>query len=124
MTAVKTTQPAPLAFDVIVTAVEGGIGYWAMIDSYDWKEPTFEPRNTRYTASAKITCEGKAYRIDFLTVRRAFQLLRRGPLTSPAEATRGRLIGQQFISADDREIDANDADIIVQLGLFGQVVYG
>lgn len=111
---------------IITTAIEGGINYWANVLDYKWTDPELNKGDTVYSAYAKIveTDENKTHEIKHPVIKKAFATLRRGQVEGLAEDYRARLIGQLHLSAEDMDIDAADADIVVQVGLFGKVIYG
>ena len=85
--------------DIITTAVEGGINYWAV--------GTQRPSVWREEESST---EGP---------RRWFDIgyaVRRGLPLAVAE-------GYVGLPVDAGDVDADQADVIVQLGVFGEVVY-
>lgn len=102
--------------DVMTTAIEGGINYWASIDTVSQIEDPTEILGWRYDAARVVDLEdGEEYTINLDTIARG---LNRIAKIQP----RGR------IAAADRDMDAGDldaidADIIVQFGLFGEHVY-
>ena len=108
---------------VITTAVEGGIGYWSVCHSYKWDgvptraviqqfdEETGEP-------------EGECYTVDRAFIAKALDRL--------TDLSKPRLTGEEItkyiifgvLDDDPGDIDADAADVIVQVGCFGEVVYG
>lgn len=92
--------------DIIITAVEGGINYWADVTEYR-NEP----------GKGKVTLvdveEGSTYTVTATQASDAAQeVVRLYPNTR----------GAGYILADN--IDAEAADMIVQVACFGEVVYG
>ena len=90
-------------YDIFVTAIEGGINHWARIEAVH--HPTEgEPFN------AAITVEG-----EFHTI-------------TPDTIAHGLLLSGRFqrhiVLRDSGDIDALDADYIIQHGLFEELVYG
>ncbi|HXH32844.1 MAG TPA: hypothetical protein VNJ54_00370 [Plantibacter sp.] len=123
-----------LRFDVFVTALEGGIGYWSECEKYHWVMPTTTPT---YDARHEEDIEGfhaiirdvgeqddteKVYRIDQYTISRGLSLAR----GEWRDKLRWNCGGPPPIVVDEEgwDHDAWDADCIVQLGLFGEVPYG
>ena len=113
-----------LLFTTFITAMEGGIGYWAECSTYRWTKPDSEDREDRegFEALVYVEGEGEAQRIDAAVIARGFELLQ-------DEATRvSRPIREAGLRAwfvpDHADLDAQDADVIVQLGLLGEIVYG
>ena len=92
--------------DIIITAVEGGINYWAAIIEYE-----------NGPGKGKVTLEdmyeGGTYTVTAGQATAAAQeVMRLYPKTR----------GAGYIKADD--IDGEAADMIVQVACFGQIVYG
>ncbi|MFM1966833.1 MAG: phage MyraDee, partial [Actinomycetota bacterium] len=112
--------------DVFVTAMEGGIGYWSSCSSYRWsvddsgvddltgfRAVIFDDANDPSPGSPEMTIDRDVILRGYL---RALDLDLRWncePLPHPHQLTE-----------DGWECDAEDADVIVQLGLFNEVRYG
>lgn len=90
--------------DILVTAIEGGIGYWADVEAYS-------PANG--LATIRDAEEGHVFKLTA------------GELTAAAKKVvelYPTSIGAEYIRQED--IDAEAADMIVQVACFGEVVYG
>ena len=125
--------------DVICTAVEGGIGYWSQVEKYKWDNmagPGFTFADIIDIAEdydededGETTSEPPPrYKVDNETIHRALTLLgmaNGGMLDTMyvSESFRSDII-QAMMEKDTGEIDANMADSLVQIGLFGRVKYG
>lgn len=108
--------------DVAITAAEGGIGYWAVIDSY---------RPSRWTASAEDVAQ------DNLEVDDDFVFYTIEPIVDgddPFEAIDvtplllakgiGYAMRAGFLrDGEIGEMDAAEADIVVQFGAFDEQVF-
>ena len=111
--------------DIFVTALEGGIGYWSAASAYHWSNTDGSADLDGFyavvhevdTDTGDYAPEGQ--RIDAAVVRRG---LRRA-MESPYPALR-RLARDLTFDPDEADYDAADADAIVQLGLWGEIVYG
>lgn len=124
--------------DIAITAAEGGIGYWSVIDRYEWKRWASDPEDDT-TGSAEVpedfvfytitydgyagpmTSEEARYRADItpLLIRRGIQLYLSGTLRE------NNLVGRQFDDMDDLAcMDSAEADCVIQLGCFNELVYG
>jgi hypothetical protein len=121
-------------FDIFVTALEGGIGYWSRCSKYRiWTPNTRTSRGDEVADLANFhavihtgSCapEGKGeHRIDRSTVTRAFSRMRSGDVKHLPAEVRKRYV-RAYREHDAGDIDAGAADNIVQIGLFGEVVYG
>jgi hypothetical protein len=117
--------------DIAITAAEGGISYWARIDDYDWKRWSHEDSSMD---NIEVADDFVFYTIEYenpstydpptlsadvtpRTFRMGFQLA----LDLKYEIIT-RLLS---IDRDDwtGEIDADAADVIVQLGVLGKVEF-
>jgi hypothetical protein len=109
--------------DIAITAAEGGIGYWSRIDSYQWSRwsnkdgsnkdvlDDFVFYTIREDPNDDGTYKGKPIKITPAVLRRGYKLFIEG--------------GRHLAEPDEPSVaDANEADVIVQLGCLGEVVYG
>lgn len=109
--------------NIYTTALEGGIGYWAVCDEYrwqylyeDWENNIVKPLDPDQVLVVLSDTEETDFENEHLT---------------PAKIRAGAklLIEKyphlyQIIDDNQFHVDANGADAIVQLGLFGEIVYG
>ncbi len=102
--------------DILTTAVEGGIGYWSVGRNYVWSDdgPT----------SVEIREDGEDiwHTVDRSTIRKGMKILLSGA-TSVHESYL-QTLRQANRDNDAGDIDAEIADMIVQVGVLGDVVYG
>lgn len=110
--------------DLAVTAAEGGIGYWAQMETYEWRRwhGSDNPADALpvaddfvyYTIHALSEDEsefnGPAVDVTPALIKRGFGLYREQGRTLDTD-------GPSYL-------DADAADVIVQLGVYGKVVYG
>ena len=105
--------------NIIVTAIEGGIGYWACLDNTgaDW-----DSKEKGIPVSVwcwKLLKEGKT--LHFLEEEGddefyfSMESLYRGI---------GLAIQEGYWSGDPYDLDGDSADAVFQLGLFEELVYG
>jgi hypothetical protein len=108
---------------IYTTALEGGIGYWAIADEYkwqylyeDWENDIVHPLEPDQVLVVLSDTEDNDFKDEQLT---------------PAKIRAGvKLLIEkyphlyQIINDNEFHVDANGADAVVQLGLFGEVVYG
>lgn len=104
-----------LVLDLFTTAIEGGINYWAVVIDYHYHTTlNSNPVNDVEEFFAYIcdTEDSNAPKmlVDKLTVMRGLCLF---ATTHPDHMRR----------VANEDYDASDADAIVQLGLFGKVIY-
>lgn len=144
----RTEERLEFLHGIFTTALEGGIGYWSVCDTYHWSQKT----EIGYPASdltgfyatlesneddwgvteAYISEQGQfqpitetqTLRVDLDVVERGANLLVEKVLSG--EFTNTYLL--QFVVAwitngGSGDYDACGADLAVQLGLFGEVVY-
>ena len=116
-----------LLFDLFTTACEGGINYWASVTHYQWKDAKGNEDVKGFSASI-VDMEADDYkgedpkRIDRSVIAKGYRLA--------TTEFRDRICWScdkppVVITPDtDWDYDASDADVIAQLGLFGDVVYG
>jgi hypothetical protein len=129
-------KPAPTddpswqyANDMFVTAIEGGINYWSGCRTYHWDREEF------YAVIVDHEDEDDngnrpVYTIDREVIERGMALFVAGfrydgdkedtPLRHGMDYVRESILTK----GEDGDFDAGDADNVVQLGLFGKVVYG
>jgi hypothetical protein len=106
---------------VFQTALDGGIGYWSNCLRYRWaKAGTDECDLDGFHAEIEDAYEGAKYTINGDTILRGLLHFAKpgGGYPHVRQAALMLLIGQEV------DYDAEDADAIVQAGLFGEVVYG
>ena len=107
---------------VLVTAVEGGINYWAIMTGYHWKQD--ENHNLTSAEVMVLPDEDGAewHKVTVGKIARGIQ-----PILSTDFAVREdilRSIAGANVTNDAGEIDSEAADVIVQAALFGKLVYG
>ena len=124
---------------VFTTALEGGIGYWAASENYHiWldKRPGGRLSETKPDLAgfysdivpAEDEDDFKPVRIDRAIIAKGYTLATTGAEEGHTK-WRDRIRWSSgdkppMIPNEDWDFDADDADVIVQLGLFGTVVYG
>lgn len=124
--------------DVVGTAIEGGVNYWAQVHSYAWYSTTIsggtaDPApgggdNAYAVISPSDEGDGESdggasYSVTADTIAHAFTVLAAGPVQYLSDASRRRyLTARRELEAGD--LDSSDADNLLQLGIFGQIVYG
>jgi len=109
--------------NIYTTALEGGIGYWAVADEYkwqylyeDWEKRIVKPLEPDQVLVVLSDTEDDHFKDEKLTpakIRAGVKLLiERHPHM------------YQIINDNEFHVDADGADAVVQLGLFGELVYG
>lgn len=108
-----------LLLDLFTTAIEGGINYWAEVESYHYLKDGKDDVLGFHAVIDEIEA-GCRYTVDRSVIDMGLRRARRTPgihfSTEPPPVV--------VTDDTDWDFDAGDADMIVQLGLFGEVVYG
>ena len=150
MITLKTTVEIPkiVLSDLLITAVEGGIGYWARGYDYRWSDE--HPETTRivvveYESAAQdlgldiwsdwneldtahengdMRLVGYTWGITTHTIECGIQAILNSDFGG-CNNLKGRLFADVTnIDHAGWDYDALDADVIVQMGLWGKVIYG
>lgn len=120
--------------DVIVTAVEGGIGYWSRCSDYDhgykWNEDC-ESRHqpASVTVHELVDEQANTYKAGVkVTTKEIANAMQRiadfgQQIEYAGDEWRGRMAGA-LREKDAYDIDAGDADVIMQIAVLGGIVYG
>jgi hypothetical protein len=119
-----------MLFDIFVTALEGGIGYWSAATEYHWaKQGDHDLRAEEdlegfYAVILDVEDDDKQYRIDRAVITKGIATIMSPSFeTKIAKHIRKDVFGIAF-NNPDVDYDAETADCIVQAGLFGELVYG
>lgn len=149
----RTKDRKQFLHSVFVTAVEGGINYWSECEEYHWHLDGTAPVGINMPADdldgfyaiisppeaegewgvneAFVSEEGKEQAItETQSLRIDINVIERGANMLVGKVLEGEFNGyfKQFVEAwlsdgDNGDYDASVADIVVQLGLFGEEVY-
>jgi len=119
-----------LLHDIFVTALEGGIGYWSVAKSYRWSKgaATIERKLEADLDNFKaviVSSEGDwpgEKVIDAAVIARGMNKIMSGALSGNKTLT--KKVWKSIEDPENADFDALDADAIVQIGLFGELVYG
>lgn len=124
MNATKVSALDQLLLDLFNTALEGGIGYWSEASSYHWSnEDGTEDHQGFYADILDPNGYFEPVRIDRKVMAKGYRLATttwRDRLDWSSGEKPPLVVGPDT----DWDFDAGDADMIVQLGLFEDVVYG
>ena len=133
-----------IEYDVFTTAIEGGIDYWARVQEYkpspdDWHANILDLGRLDERDQEVALVENDWVRVDREVIRQGMRVLV-GETDESREANRidpGSLhaklsfalatvvaSGFTMYGALEDLLDADTADMIVQAGLFGEVIYG
>jgi hypothetical protein len=111
-----------IAGDIAITAAEGGIGYWSQIEVYRpsrWDGQPFTRRAEVFYRLREWNDEADAWTgtkhvVTTDVIQRGVNLLNTGRFGTPFG----------YDPTEPEYMDADAADMVIQLGLFGKVVYG
>lgn len=120
----RSKERAEFLQDVLITAVEGGTGYWAAVSGYRYDDDKPETASVTLHPLNDDTGEfdGPAHAVTIDTIAAGIGRIKRGDL-SINSALRGTILNASDEN-DAGDIDADGADAIVQAALFGELVYG
>lgn len=120
-----------LLHDMFTTALEGGIGYWSAATSYRQTNPDGSPDLAGFYADivdAPDSYDFEPVRVDRDTIARGFLRIMDPEAKFGSRHRLAALFHARAAGLTDEQVyidfDAEDADVIVQLGVFGQLVYG
>lgn len=139
-TRTRSAERSQFLTDVLTGAVEGGINYWAQVSDYHWFSPTLDGGTAEHPegqANAYVTIHetGDDPSDPDLVVRtigiddiaRALGEIKANPQRPGPEWMDSGTVASILLAdrtSDAGEIDAGVSDCIVQVVLFGKVVYG
>lgn len=140
-TATHTRSPERESFlaDIIVTAVEGGINYWASVTDYRWYDPSLDGGNAEPAPNGggnavvtvydmeddedegvTVDLNSMAHAVNQISTRDDIKYLSSGVRKIVQSASR-----QNSIAPDEGyDIDAHVADQVLQVAAYGEVVFG
>ena len=122
-----------VALDILTTAIEGGIGYWACLLNDDpdwvaarkqWKAEHKDETPCYCDTALQVMKNGKAVKFeDAEDDSEVWELTMDKFLNGIKlyEEKHGRNVTKMM---DDGDFDAEDADCVIQYGLFNEVVFG
>lgn len=126
----KSEKRKQFLFDAFVTAMEGGIGYWAYASKYHWRKDNEEGLSIDdvdgfYANIQDAECEDA---FEPTTINQAVIVKGINKIFKDDELQINQNIRADVINAslknDAGYLDAESADCIVQVGLFGEIVFG
>ena len=128
-----------LYYYTFISAIEGGINYWARIPRYSFEkkgrddlkgfsatiqvtEFSDDETDPRLAVVKKGEAVGKAYEVNRSTITKGMRLIASGKTNvAPSYVSR---FAEALRSPEDADLDALDADIAVQAGIFDEVIFG
>ncbi|WOF44318.1 hypothetical protein KNJ79_05145 [Sphingopyxis indica] len=115
---VTHTLTASMLADLMVTAIEGGCGYWAsdleLVSGTDEYEPPYYADARFYLSPFKLAltdCMRDVHTIESDTLEKGWRLL-------------NELYPRRALAVVEETYDAEDADVFLQLAVFGEIVFG
>lgn len=142
----KSPERTQFLADVLTTAVEGGIGYWSTSSNYRWdlranpasdigvtlavEADAVDREDYRLTVTdgepvwswGGTMCEMFEVRVTLDNIATGLGIVMRGEAGVAPDYV-GRISTASRLN-DCGEIDALDADIVVQAAVFGSVIFG
>lgn len=108
--------------DIIITACEGGIGYWSQLESYDYRETSFVLREMN---EDETDWTGPKHILDHDVVAVGLERIVSGVVTVSPDI-RSSIMNELIEATKGGGFagDTTDCDCIVQAGLFGEIIYG
>ena len=133
-----TTKRDQLFFDLFITAIEGGINYWGGVAKYKWQTADGADDILGFNAVVVDLEDDTEYVVDRAVIAKGFNKIAKakGPFYDPNGANTqcadvkylgpglAKAVREAAFDPDEADFDAGDADTILQVGLFGEVVYG
>lgn len=129
----EVTERDKAYHSIFVTALEGGIGYWSLCETYRWSlrdeagKATDEYDVLGFKADIIDTGDGDGedkYVIDRSVIAKGVGRYVHWTKSHGNEYHRRASQNLRNAEWDELDFDAEIADVIVQLGLFGELVYG
>ena len=111
--ATRTAARTEFLADIYVCALEGAIGYWSTCIEYRWSATQRAIVEDLDEAEREITLD---------TIARGLTVIADGSVAVSDDLRRVILAAGRGNDAGD--VDANAADVIVQAGISGEVIYG
>ena len=113
--------------EIIVTAVEGGIDYWADLRRYQWSNgsdghldhASVEVKPVEVRPADKVP---EWVVVDHALIENGLAALRTGTIRINRDML-GDILASD-VTNDSGEIDSDAADVIVQVSMFADIVYG
>jgi len=108
--------------DLFTTAIEASL-YWGTLDSYRWSTDGGTTPDLRGFRAVITDDEGTTHEVNRTTILRGLRLAyeHRAAYTP---YIRKALTDLTFSNDDEVDFDADVADIVLQLGVLGKVIYG
>ena len=128
-----TNQRTQMYRDILITAIEGGINYWASVLHYDpdYDVDTFSSGDGIHAVIVEDEDGAESKTIDTKAIRSAMSKLHKGEgyslrpdVETPEWWVKKWRRAYRDCATGDWDFDAADADVVVQVAVFGEVGYG
>ena len=134
----RSAERSEFLSDVITTAVEGGIGYWAKVSEYRWYSPSLDGGSATHedgVANAYVTVhEREGHDMELVSesgthvglddVASAIATISDPSVVLALHNDYRKRITAASRFNDAGDLDAGDCDVIVQVAVLGDVIYG
>ena len=94
--------------DLFITALEGGSNYWLIINNWCLEDHVATITDTETNLLTE-------HQVNLLTIKQGFEKL---------YAENSQWSKKRIFNLLNEDYDAEDADIVLQYGLFGKLIYG
>lgn len=131
----RAPERAEFLADVLTTAVEGGVQFWANVSNYHWYDPAMDSPGTGLfnvgEANAYVTIHevgselehGRVVVVGVDAIATAIKRIVVGEFDDVLDPCVVKSIKEASLSNDGGEIDAGLASIIMQVAALGEVIY-
>lgn len=102
--------------DLLITAVEGGINYWAQVSGYKFTDVPGEAEVTVHDLESE-----HQHFVDIDVIAKGLGRLQQD---EGLRSLYSDLLVASRTNGEDGDFDASGADVVLQLGIFGEVIYG
>lgn len=111
--------------DILTTAVEGGINYWAEVSDYTWDFDNPGVAFVRvYCIEDDDLTPPEGVPVDIEKIAKAIARILNPEIPTDLSATNVKMIGDASKENDAGDVDADLADCIMQVAVLGDVIYG
>lgn len=116
----KSAERVEFLSDILSTAIEGGIDYWAQFDSIEKIDDANNILGWRYESAVIYDYDDpdEQFTINIDVIAKGLGILRKRNADRDSD-----LLLANRTNGDEGDFDAWDADKIVQFGLFGKLVF-
>jgi hypothetical protein len=118
----RATERQRLLADILIGAVEGGTGYWATVSAYQHSGPASDTSATLHEIEPGEDENPDGREVTTETIEAGIRAIL-DPYFRVCTHLRAA-ITHAHKEGDASGLDAEAADVIVQAGLFGEIVYG